>query len=239
MNFVVTTTEAHLNKSGSLCPALKAADMIGDKWVLLILRELFLGATRYSDMQRAIARISPSVLSGRLKQMEAHGLIIKRTIKGQKGSEYRLTRSGKELAPLVDQLSRWGLRWARRRLEDEDIDVGTFMWDFHRTLKVDELPDGETVFSVQITNAAQQDKWWLLVNGETVDLCTEDPGQDVDLYITGALSDIVAVWMGDVTPKDAVAAGTVQLTGAKHLLSSAARWFPRSIYADVRPEDGT
>lgn len=100
-----------MNKSGSLCPALKAADVVGDKWILLILREMFLGSTRYGEFERAIPRISPSVLSGRLKQMETTGLIIKRAGKGGKGKTYRLTRAGKELAPIVDHLSRWGLRW--------------------------------------------------------------------------------------------------------------------------------
>jgi len=221
-----------LNKSGSLCPALKAADIVGDKWTLLILREMFLGTVRYSDFERAIPRISPSVLSTRLKQMDQAGLIIKRITQGGKGSEYRLTRSGKELAPIVDQLSRWGLRWAKRRLEDEDIDVGAFMWDFHRTLKVDELPDGDTVFCVQISNAKDMDKWWLIAHASEVDLCTEDPGHNVDLYIAGKLENLAAVWMGDVTLQKAVAEGVINLTGEPHLEKSAHRWFPRTIYAD-------
>ena len=53
---------------------------------------------------------------------------------GEKATEYRLTRSGRELAPLVNYMSKWGLRWARRRMNEEDLDVGSFMWDFLRTL---------------------------------------------------------------------------------------------------------
>jgi len=225
-----------LNKSGSLCPALKAVDVVGDKWVLLILREMFLGSTRYNDFERAIARISPSVLSGRLKQMEAHGLIIKRAKQGQKGTEYRLTRGGKELAPIVDHLSRWGLRWARRQLEDEDIDVGSFMWDFHRTLNLSELPDGEMVFCVQFPEQKNYTKWWLIAGDEAVDLCTEDPGRSVDVYISGELSHIAAVWMGDVALKQSMEEGHITLTGETHLERTANRWFPRSMYADIRPE---
>ena len=228
-----------LNKSGSLCPAVKAADIVGDKWVLLILREMFLGTTRYNDFDRAIGRISPSVLSGRLKLLEANGLVIKRQKPGQKATEYRLTRSGKELAPIVDHLSRWGLKWARRQMQDEDIDVGSFMWDFHRTLKLDELPTGEHVFCVQFPSLKSYAKWWLIAGGgetSTVDLCTEDPGRNVDLYISGELPDLAAIWMGDVTVKSAMANGAVTLTGEAYLEKSAARWFPRSLYADVRPE---
>ena len=225
-----------VNKSGSLCPAVKASDMIGDKWVLLILREMFMGATRYADFERALPRISPSVLSGRLKQMETDGLLIKKIIPGQKGSEYRLTRSGKELAPIVDHLSRWGLRWARRRLEDEDIDVASFMWDFHRSLNLEELPEGETVFCVQFPDLETYKIWWLVASEETVDLCTDDPGKNVDLYISCDFVDLASVWMGDETVREACDANRLSLTGAGYLMKSATRWFPRSRYADVRPK---
>ncbi len=224
-----------MKTSGSLCPAVKAADMIGDKWVLLIMRELFLGTSRYNDFQRALPRISPTVLSTRLKQMEANGLIVKKSVVGQKATEYRLTRSGRELAPLIDQMSKWGLRWARRRIIDEDIDVAGFMWDFHRTLNKDELPDGETVIAVTFPEQEKYAKWWLLIDND-VDLCTDDPGKNVDLFITGALADMVEIWMGDSDPVSAIREERIVLTGADYLLKSAKLWFPRSRYADVRPK---
>ncbi|WND01808.1 helix-turn-helix domain-containing protein [Temperatibacter marinus] len=223
------------NKSGSLCPAVKASAIIGDKWVLLILRELFLGAHRYNDFQKAIARISPTVLSGRLKDMETAGLLIKRTVSGKKGGEYRLTKSGRELGPIIDHLSRWGLRWTRRSLKDEDIDVAGFMWDFHRSLNLDELPDGKTVLSVQFPEQETYKKWWLIIENGTVDLCTEDPGFDIDIYIVSSLISMVSVWMGDSTLKEELASQAMTLTGDHYLMKTAARWFALSRYSDVRP----
>ncbi len=223
-----------MNESGSLCPSIKAADIIGDKWILLILREMFLGATRYNDFQRALPRISPTILSKRLKQLEANGLIIKKTTAGQKTSEYRLTKCGRELAPLTDQMAKWGLRWARRRLSEEDFEVGGFMWDFHRTLKIDELPDGEVVFCINFPELAANKTWWVVVNGKVVDLCTDDPGKDVDLFITGSLPALAEVWMGDETFSNANQSGAIVLTGASHLTKTASHWFPKSRYADVK-----
>ncbi len=225
-----------MNDSGSLCPAVKSADMIGDKWVLLILRELFLGSSRYTDFQRALPRISPTILSKRLKQMEADGLIIKKTTAGQKATEYRLTRCGRELAPIVDHMSKWGLRWARRRLKEEDLDVGAFMWDFHRTLNTEELPDGEVVFCISFPELSSYKTWWVIANGKVVDLCTDDPGKDVDLYVTGSLPALAEVWMGDVEVNEAAKAEDLILTGAAYLTKSANQWFPKSRYADVRPK---
>lgn len=84
-----------MNKFGSLCPTLKASDIVGDKWTLLILRELFMGAHRYSDFQHALPRISPTVLSNRLKTMETNSLIIHKIDTGKNRGKYYLTQSGK------------------------------------------------------------------------------------------------------------------------------------------------
>ena len=225
-----------MNKSGSLCPAVKAADIIGDKWVLLLMRELFLGSTRYNDFQRALPRISPTVLSKRLKKLEIDGLIVKKPVPGHKATEYRLTRCGRELAPLIDQMSKWGLRWARRKVIDEDVDVAGFMWDFHRSLNTGELPDGETVFCVHFPELSKYERWWLIVSEGVVDLCTDDPGKDVDLFITGAFHSLIEIWMGDADLKTAMSTEAILMTGAPYLTKSASRWFPKSRYADVRPK---
>ncbi|PCI75620.1 MAG: HxlR family transcriptional regulator [SAR86 cluster bacterium] len=225
-----------MNESGSLCPAVKAADIIGDKWVLLILREVFLGSTRYNDFQRALPRISPTVLSKRLKQLEANGLLVKKQSPGQKSTEYRLTPSGRELGPIVDHMATWGLRWARRQIKEEDYDVSSFMWDFHRTLNTSELPDGETVICVRFPDLEVWDSWWLIVSADLVDLCTDNPGKEIDLYITGTLGDLVSVWMGDVEIRAAIKSDKIRLNGESYITNSASRWFPQSPYADVRPE---
>ena len=224
-----------MNDSGSLCPATKAAEIIGDKWTLLILRELFLGSSKFGDFQRGLPRISPTILSKRLKKLEEDGLIIRKTGPGEKTREYRLTRCGRETGAIIDHMATWGLRWARRRIRDEDLDVGAFMWDFHRTLNVEELPDGETVLCVKYPDVPAFGTWWLVVNDKVVDLCTDDPGKDIDLYIASNFESMVGIWMGDVDVKTAVASDELMLTGAAHLMRSVVSWFPRSNYADIRP----
>ncbi|MEC7289722.1 MAG: helix-turn-helix domain-containing protein, partial [Pseudomonadota bacterium] len=185
---------------------------------------------------RALPRISPTVLSKRLKQMEEDGLIIKKSVVGEKATDYRLTKCGRELAPLVNYMSKWGLRWARRRMNQEDLDVGTFMWDFHRSLNTSELPDGETVFSVSFSGLDAHNKWWLVANGNVVDLCTDDPGKDIDLYILTTLPALAEIWMGDTDVRSAIKSDDIMLTGETYLVKSAADWFPKSRYADVRPK---
>lgn len=132
----------------------------------------------------------------------------------------------------MDGLAKWGLRWARDQLCDADLDAGGFMWDFHRSLKIDELPEGDTVFCVIL----DQKKWWLVVKNKTVDLCNDDPGYDVDLYITGDLTLMASLWMGDSSISNAVNDRQLLLSGSSHLTKTISRWFPKSSYVDVRPE---
>lgn len=231
-----SSADSTLNESGSLCPATKAADMIGDRWTLLLLREMLLGTSRYNGFQRALPRISPTVLSKRLKTMESDGLLIKKEITGEKATEYRLTRCGRELAPIVDYMARWGLRWARRRLDEEDLDAGGLMWDFHRTLRTAELPDGETTFCVTMPELESAGRWWIVANENLVELCTDDPGKEVDLYVTGSLPVLAALWMGDTEIPSALRDEDLKLVGASYLIKTASKWFPTSAYADVRPE---
>ncbi|MYM63420.1 helix-turn-helix domain-containing protein [Pseudomaricurvus sp. HS19] len=221
-----------MNTPGSLCPTVKALDIVGDKWTLLILRELFFGSYRYNQFQRAMPRISPTVLSKRLKHLENSGLIVRKSAAGQKNVEYRLTKCGRELGPVVDGLARWGLRWARDHMCNADLDAGSFMWDFHRTLKTDELPEGETIFCVILDGV----KWWLIAGQEVVDLCNEDPGREVDIYLTGSLPVLAELWMGDSGVGEAIRDKTLLVSGSSHLTRTIARWFPRSSYADVRAE---
>lgn len=214
-------------KTASHCPATKAAHLLGDKWVLLILRAMLLGATRYSDFNAAVPRISPSVLSGRLRQLTEDGLIVRKGASGQQASYY-LTPSGRECEPMLMFLALWGKKWADRTIADEDYDIGGAMWDFHRSILTEELPDGETVLSITLTDTQDHTRWWIVASNGEVDLCNDDPGKNVDLYMRAGLKDLIAIWSGDLSLHQALSEDTLMLTGEAHLSRSASKWFPIS-----------
>ncbi len=216
------------NPSGSLCPAMASADLLGDKWTLLIVRELLLGTTRFSRFQRAIPRMSPSILSKRLRMLESAGIIIRISVPTGQAVKYNLTRSGRELGPIIEGMAIWGMRWRSRTLAAQDCDVSSFMWDFHRTLKTEGLPEGETVIEVQISDRSELNKWWMIATGDMVDLCLEDPGHDVDVYLTTSLEQLVSIWMGEVEIKQAIKTGGVFLDGPKYLINTAQDWISQS-----------
>ncbi len=219
---------------GQFCPVAKATEIVGERWTLLIVRELMLGTCRFNDFQRALSRISPTLLNQRLKFLEARGIIIKKRKPGQKGYEYRLTASGKELAPLVETLAVWGMRWSRGQMTDEELDVEFLMWDLQRRLQTEHLPDGETVICFIFAELGSFKNWWMVVNDDNVDLCTQDPGKDVDIYINSTVRALAEVWKGDVPLKKAIASGGIKTHGVRVLERSISKWLGLCLYKDVQ-----
>ena len=222
---------------GQFCPVAKATEIVGEKWTLLILRELLLGTTRFNDFQRAMSRMSPTLLAKRLRRLEEVGIVIRKKLSGQRGYEYRLTAAGKELAPLVEVLAVWGMRWARSQLTDDELDVEFLMQDLQRRLQTGHLPDGETVICLIFDELTKHKAWWLLVDGDVVDLCTEDPGKDVDIYINSNVRTIVEVWEGDLDMRKALRNGSVKAHGLRHLIRTMPDWFGVCLYKEVRRGD--
>jgi DNA-binding HxlR family transcriptional regulator len=220
---------------GQFCPVSKATEIVGDKWTMLILRELLLGTSRFNEFQRSMSRISPTILNKRLKSLEDTGVIIKKKLSGMKGHEYRLTTMGKELEPVVDQLAIRGMRWARGQMSDDELDVELLMWDIRRRIDCESLPGGETVISFHFKGLEQYGTWWLVCDGADIDLCTENPGKDVDLYVASDVRTMIEVWEGDRSLSSAIKDETITSVGSPHLIRSMQSWFTLCSYKDVRP----
>jgi DNA-binding HxlR family transcriptional regulator len=90
------------------CPAARALEIVGEKWSLLVVRDLLGGPRRFSDLQRSLTAITPKWLSARLRALEADG-VVEREAAGQREVWYRLTPKGQALEPVIDALLVWGL----------------------------------------------------------------------------------------------------------------------------------
>lgn len=218
---------------GQFCPVAKASDIIGERWTVLILRELLLGTTRYNDFQRALSRISPTLLSKRLKMLEGKGLVVRKRPPGARSYEYHLTACGRELEPIIEHLAVWGMRWARGQMTDVELDVEFLMWDLQRRLQTDRLPDGETVLCFEFDDLERFSTWWLVAGQGQVDLCSENPGKDVDLYIRSSVRNLAEVWRGDVPMAKALRSKAIQTHGNVHLARTIQEWLGICLYADV------
>jgi DNA-binding HxlR family transcriptional regulator len=214
-------------------------DVLGERWTLLVVRALLQGATRFSDVQRALSRISPTVLSKRLRGLVDAGIVVQKRSPAGGGHEYRLTPAGRELAPVVMHLAEWGMRWARARMTDEELDVQLLMTDIQRRLDPEQLPDGRTVVCFSFPELDAYRTWWVVVDDGVVDLCMQDPGHSVDAYVTADLRAMIEVWMGDTPLSRARRSKHVEVLGNRHLLRSIGKWLPLSELAGVRPRNPT
>jgi DNA-binding HxlR family transcriptional regulator len=212
---------------------------LGERWTLLVLRELVAGATRYRDLQRGLGRISPSVLSARLKTLLEHGVIEKSESENAQGYEYRLTSAGAELAPLIEAIGVWGQRWVRSRMSRDELDVEHLMITVQRDLVPEAFPERHAVIGIVFSDQqGSSRRWWILLDDGHSDLCVQPPGRSEDLTLTCTVRTLAEVVVGDITLKDALATGRLQTKGSPKLVRTMTRWFQVSPLARVQAAHG-
>ena len=184
------------NGYGQFCPVSMAAEVFCSRWTPLILRELLAGTSRFNDLRRGVPRMSPALLSKRLKDLEKAGIIT--VARGKVGAvEYSLTPAGRDLKDVVVGLGLWGSRWVESQLSLRNLDPTLLMWDMRRRLVPEPLPPRRCTIQFQYPElASTKQNYWLVVDGGVVDLCYSDPGFEVDLQVRSPLRTMTAVWMG-------------------------------------------
>jgi len=218
------------------CPVAMAAEVLCSRWTVVLLRELLAGSTRFNDLRRGLPRMSPALLSQRLKELEETGVVERRPVPGEPTiHEYALTDAGRELQPLVESFGKWGQRWIPSKLSLERLDANLLMWDMRRGLRFDPPPARRLVIQFQYPDAPKRERnWWLIVEPQQpVDLCSVDPGHDVDLYVTSRLRTMTAIWMGLLSVREAREADDLMLTGDRDLIATMERWLGLSPFAPV------
>jgi DNA-binding HxlR family transcriptional regulator len=219
---------------GQFCPIAQAAEVLTERWTPLVIRELALtGSRRFNDIQRGVPLMSSSLLSKRLRQLEAAGIVERRPLADGKGSEYHLTPAGEELGPVVAQMGFWSERWLRRPIFEETPDTGLLMWWVRGTVKADELPAGRTVIHFRFRRAPEKLRYFWLVLPER-DLCLSDPGFGVDVTVRSDAKTLTGVWVGDIGLAAALRRREIELEGPQHLVRSFPKWFGlHPLFADV------
>ena len=218
------------------CPVAMAAEVLGARWTLLLLRELVCGTTRFNDLRRGVPRMSPALLSKRLKELESAGIVSRAPVAGEPGvSEYRLTEAGRELKPVIEAIGCWGQRWIDLEASLEKLDPNLLMWDMRRNINPAPMPRSRTTIQVILADLPQARRnWWLVVEPDKeVDLCSVDPGYDVDLYLSTDLRTMTEIWMGYTRIAQAKERGKLMITGSRQLEADLATWFGLSPFARV------
>jgi DNA-binding HxlR family transcriptional regulator len=212
---------------GSFCPVAQASEVVAQRWVPLILREIMVGYHRFNEIRGALPLISPSVLSQRLKALEEDGVIRRQS--DARGVSYHLTEAGEELRPIVDALGRWARRWVTRDYQAYELDAGVLMWSLRRHVRPDRFPPGRTVIHFELEGEPRARRyWWLVVlrgEEEDIDVCMTDPGHPVTVTVTARLRTLVDVLMGTTELGEALRGGSVVVDGESAAIRRFGSWF--------------
>jgi len=214
-----------MTRYGQFCPMAKAAEIVAERWTLLIIREFLAGSTRFNDLRRGVPLMSPALLSQRLQQLEHEGIIERQQVPSRGTHEYRLTEAGRALAPVVRHLGEWGGQWALGRLDERDLDVTLLMWAMRRRVDPAAFGSRRAVVAFDFTDVPQAKRyWWLVNNGKEVELCPKDPGFEVDLHVTVDLQIMVKIWVGALPLNSALRNGLLELSGMRELQQQFKSW---------------
>jgi len=222
---------------GQFCPLAMAAEFLCKRWTVLILRELLLGSVSFNDISRGVARMSRTLLSKRLKELEQRGLIKKVVKPNNRDTCYELTVSGQSLSTVVFGIADWSQEWLHIEPALEDVDTDHLLWSLRRSARYHpDLPRKFTAhiyFSDQVPS--RQNGWLIFDDGE-VELCIIDHGFDVDVQVEATAATLTKVFMGWSNFSDEVASGSLKLHGPEKYTRNAEKWLGHSRLADIKQQ---
>ncbi|GAA2878677.1 helix-turn-helix domain-containing protein [Streptosporangium fragile] len=207
---------------GQFCAVARALDVLGERWTLLIVRELLLGASTFTDLCRGLPRIPRATLSARLRTLRAAGIV---------DDGYRLTEAGTALVPVVRELARWAVVTESAALTEDDLDTTALTWDIRRRVDIEALPERTVVLAIEFTDRAASDgTYWLHLSRAGVNLCRQDTGAPVDVWLAAPTEAVTRWWLGELTWGHLLRQPGVRVHGDRALRHRMHRWFKRYVF---------
>ena len=217
---------------GQYCPVARAAEILADRWTLLIIRELLADIKHFNELERGLPRISRMLLVERLRRLERTGVLERRGASRGKPTEYRLTAAGCELQRIIDDLGQWGARWAFGQPRPSELDPIILLWWMRRRVALENIPRRRVLIEFHFRNVQKQ-YYWLLIESADVSVCLKHPGFDVDLTVIADILSFYRVWLGHTSLSDALRRDQVRLEGSPADIRAFPQWFTWSPMAET------
>lgn len=213
-----------MKSRGQFCPVAKAAERFCERWNALIIRDLAHGPRRFSELQRGVPLMSPSLLSSRLKWLIDEG-VLTRADMGERCLGYALTEPGREFVSLVEALGVWGQRWTRRELGEHELDLGLLVWSLECYSNPDAFGAGRCLIRLELTDQIESKRlWWFLNEKGRCELCVDDPGGEVNLFLACSLLHAIYLVRGDRTPEVAIDLQKIEVVGDGWARNAFTKW---------------
>ncbi len=214
------------------CPMARAAELVGESWTLLIVRELLRGERSAEAISQCITGISSGVLAARLSTLQRAEVITKR---GQSGEQpvFRLTPAGLELRPLVEQLGVWGQRWLPPPRNGQ-LAPALLVQDITSEIDATALPRRPVAVEILLSETPEPSHWWLVLSLGKAEAHLKDPGIPVVVRIAATLSALTNVWLGHTTWLHAVRSSSIRIHGRPDMVRSVLAWLGFSRLAKIQ-----
>lgn len=219
-----------MQEYGQYCPMAMATEILGDRWTLLIVRDLLTGVKHFNDLERGLPGISRGLLSERLKRLQQSGVLEKHSRGRGRKTEYTLTRAGRELIGIVNALTVWGARWAFDEPTEEQLDPLLLMWWMRGRVRHERLPEPHLVIQYDFLHH-KKETYWLVLTADDASVCLTYPGFMPDVYVTADLSTFFQIWLGRVSYREALRREAVQVEALPRLRRDFPNWFAWSLAA--------
>jgi DNA-binding HxlR family transcriptional regulator len=221
-----------MTKYGQYCPVARSVEILGDRWTLLIVRDLLDGKDRFNDLERGLPGIPRALLADRLRRLERTGLLERQVESSPRRTRYQLTQAGKDLSPVIDALTHWGARWAFGEPDISELDPMLLLWWMRDRVYLERLPRRRVVVEF-IFHGPRRSTYWLVLQPTDVSVCLTNPGFEVDVQVTAELAALYKVWLGRMTFAEARREQLVELNTSPSMARNFPRWFAWSAAADV------
>ena len=220
---------------GLICPISLASEILEPRWTIQILTELWNGSTRFNDIRKGVGNVSSALLSRRLKEMEALGLVERVQDEASGAVAYFRTEKSIKLEPAMYALAEWAQCNIEAEIALSGAEASTIMWIVRRKIDVAELPRRRAVirFHFRDNPPPKHPHYWVVVEpgADLPELCSLDPGRDVDLYVETGVVSLGAIIEGRSSIEREKERGGLFLSGDPGLARSMDRWLRTSVYA--------
>ncbi len=219
-----------MTKYGQFCPVTRSLEILGERWTLLIVRDLVTGVRHFNELSRGLPKLSRGLLAKRLRHLEEMGL-VERVVLGDRQTEYRLTDAGEATRPIVEALIAWGAHWALEQPMSDELDPVLLMWWLRRRVLAEALPLERVV--VQFDFHGDPKSYWLVLERRDVSVCFTPPNFDVNVWVIADLSSFYQVWLGKLPFAGAVEKGSIEVKSLPALERAFPGWFAWSPAAEA------
>ncbi|MEV6647985.1 helix-turn-helix domain-containing protein [Amycolatopsis sp. NPDC051371] len=214
------------------CPVSAAAEVLGQSWTILVVRELLHGNSRVSEIARGVPDMSSALLARRLKQLAEAGVVTRLTSTGE--GRFALTQAGRDLAPVIEHLGHWGRRWTPPP-RSGDLKPNLLLLDICRGIDPARLPREKVSLHLRFAEAPPPRWWWLVLSPEGASSTDTDPRLPAVARIDCTVSALAGVWLGHRTWQEILAERTIRFDGTREAVRNTIGWLGRSRFTGSAP----